>query len=73
MSYDPNNPNDPLRHKFLERKSHEGEYVMPIDRKIANGLGIDQSAFEKIRAAQDNGVHVERVPTKIRHLLRMMG
>lgn len=73
MTYDPNDPNDPLRHKFLLRKSHEGEYVMPINEKIANGLGIEAAAFTKVQEAQRDGVHMERVPTKIRHLLRMMG
>jgi len=74
MSYDPNDPNDPLRHKFLERKSHDGEYVMPLNEKIANGLGVDPAVFrEKIKEIHGDGVHVERVPTKIRHLLRFMG
>ena len=72
MTYNPNDPNDPLRHKFLERKTYDG-YVMPIDEKIANALGTTPDQLEQVRQVQSDGVHVERVPRKIRSLLRAMG
>ena len=46
MTYNPNDPNDPLRHKFLERKTYDG-YVMPIGEKIANALGTTPEQLEQ--------------------------
>lgn len=37
--YDPNDPNDPLRHKFLLRKEYS-DFKIPWDVKVANGLGV---------------------------------
>jgi hypothetical protein len=37
--YDPNNPDDPLRHRYLDR-AKRSSYAMPIEVKIANGLGV---------------------------------
>lgn len=35
--YDPNDPNDPLRHKFLERKVYS-DFKIPWDVKVANAF-----------------------------------
>ena len=70
MTYDPTDPDDPLRHKFLERRSFDGEYKMPVEQKIANGLGVSS---DKLMELRDAGVHVERVPRRIRTLARLAG
>lgn len=70
-NYDPTDPDDPLRHRFLDRKADERRGVMPISRKIANGLGVPEEKFREIKG---DGVHVERVdPNFRRRLARMLG
>jgi hypothetical protein len=39
MTYNPNDPNDPLRHNYLARVDRSNDRRMPIEEKIANGLG----------------------------------
>lgn len=70
MTYDPSNPDDPLRHKFLDRRNFDGEFKVPVEDKIAAGLGVDPAKFVELREA---GVHVERVPRRIRSLARIAG
>lgn len=55
--YDPNDPNDPLRHKYLER-AKRSTFAIPLRRKVAAGLGVAEDAFD--------GIHVERVPRTFR-------
>ena len=70
MNYDPTDPEDPLRHRFLDRR-RDGGYVMPISEKIANGLGVPEERFREIAG---DGVHVERVPRNLRRrLARTLG
>lgn len=46
--YDPNDPNDPLRHNFLKRKKYSS-FAMPIEVKVANGLGVEPpSAVQRV-------------------------
>lgn len=48
MTYDPNDPNDPLRHNFLKRKKYS-DFALPIEVKVANGLGVDPpSAVQRV-------------------------
>lgn len=68
--YDPADPDDPLRHRFLDRKG-DGGYVMPLGDKVANGLGVPAERFREIAG---DGVHVERVDANFRRrLARMLG
>ncbi len=39
MTYNPNDPKDPLRHNYLARVDRSNERCLPIEVKIANGLG----------------------------------
>ena len=39
MTYNPNDPKDPLRHNYLARVDRSNERCVPIEEKIANGLG----------------------------------
>ena len=39
MSYDPDNLEDPLRHRYLDRKP-ETKVIIPLTTKIAAGLGV---------------------------------
>jgi hypothetical protein len=39
VSYDPDNLEDPLRHRYLDRKP-ESKVVIPLATKIAAGLGV---------------------------------
>ena len=45
MTYNPNDPNDPLRHNYLARVDRSNEPCLPIEVKIANGLGNDRQGF----------------------------
>lgn len=48
MTYDPDDPNDPLRHTYLKRKKYSN-IAMPIEVKIANGLGVEPpSAVQRV-------------------------
>lgn len=70
MTYDPTDPNDPLRHRFLDRRDFDGEWKMPIEAKIANGLGVSPDRFRELEAS---GVHIEQVPRRMRTLARLAG
>jgi hypothetical protein len=39
VSYDPDNLEDPLRHRYLDRKP-ETKVIIPLTTKIAAGLGV---------------------------------
>lgn len=39
MSYNPDNLEDPLRHRYLDRKP-ETKVIIPLTTKIAAGLGV---------------------------------
>jgi hypothetical protein len=39
VSYDPDNLEDPLRHRYLDRRP-ETKVIIPLTTKIAAGLGV---------------------------------
>lgn len=48
MNYDPNDLDHPLRHRYLDR-AKRSNYAMPIEVKIANGLGVKPpSAVQRV-------------------------
>lgn len=59
--YDPNDPNDPLRHKYLER-AKRSTFAVPLTEKVAAGLGVPAEAFK--------GVQAERVPRTLRERVK---
>lgn len=41
MTYNPDDPNDPLRHNFLLRKQYS-DFKIPWDVKVANAFGVER-------------------------------
>lgn len=62
VSYDPNDPDDPLRHQYLKR-AKRSDFAVPLAEKVAAGLGVP---------VPDNfgEVHVERVPRTLRERVK---
>lgn len=73
VQYDPSDPNDPLRHNYLARKP-ESATTIPIEQKIANGLGVTEVTRVELVVPDGGSVHAEQVPLGFRkRLARTLG
>ena len=62
VSYDPNDPDDPLRHQYLKR-AKRSDFAVPIAEKVAAGLGVAvPKGFGE--------VHAEQVPRTLRERVK---